>query len=671
MNYTISGADREPPNFEHALAELRAQPVWVAWRPVAQSDGKVNKVPVDPKTGRNASSTNPATWGTYEQAVAAGQSRLGFVLTAEAGLTGIDLDDCIREDGSLTPLAQHIVDRAASYTYITPSGRGLRIMVRGLLPRGRAVVVSGLEAYCQGRYFTVGGDQWPGTPPEIRDGVGLLEDLAESLAALQRAALVVQTAEPGDGNNALNREAYNLARAGSVDRDLAEAVLVDAAVPRRDDAEALQTFNSGWAAGERARLTDGPRGAGRLQTTQDYFDALEAAGWSFRLNVMTDGVVTNRGPLTDVLRALIYNDMADQGFLSRLRVDDAVMALAHNNKFHPVCEFLDNLQWDGEDHIGRLLGYMRFAKPEWAQVAFRKWMVGAVARAYCSEQNAMLVLVGAQALGKSRLARFLCPLPELYLEAPIQPDNKDDLIRLAGKWIWEVAELGATTRRADREALKHFITMQEVTVRKPYGREDVVKPALASLVGTVNDDGNGFLNDPTGNRRFWTVELTGLDWAYSQAVDMRLVWAQAVDLYRRGEAWTLTPAEVALRDEESGRFEAASLVEQYFFRCYEVDPAVKTFTATMDILQALREAGLDMPQKAASMELAALLKKLNVEQARELREVDDHASRIRGYKGLKATPVVHYYGEGASVARSEPAAKQLALMDAKTPRQAA
>ena len=98
-----------------------------------------------------------------------------------------------------------------------------------------------------------------------------------------------------------------------------------------------------------------------------------------------------------------------------------------------------------------------------------------------------LVLDGPQGIGKSFLVRWLCPKERYYIEGGINTEDKDSLIRLASKWIWEVGELQATTRKADREALKDFISRRDVTVRPAYGRYDIVKPALASFIVTINE----------------------------------------------------------------------------------------------------------------------------------------------------------------------------------------
>jgi hypothetical protein len=93
---------------------------------------------------------------------------IGFVLTADTPYTGVDLDQSVDEAGDVAEWAMEIVRRLNSYTEITPSGRGLRVWVRGKLPPGRRR--KGLvEMYDEGRYFTITGNRLPGTPGGIAE----------------------------------------------------------------------------------------------------------------------------------------------------------------------------------------------------------------------------------------------------------------------------------------------------------------------------------------------------------------------------------------------------------------------------------------------------------------------------------------------------------------------
>lgn len=175
-------------NPEGISPELRKLPHWVAFDYTAPKKlgGKYGKVPIEPHTGRKASTTNFATWGTCAQALAcAKQSNLGgigFVFTG-SGYVGIDLDNCRDpETGFIEPWAQEIIDDCATYTEISPSGKGVHCILRGKLP-GPGRRKGNIEIYDTGRYFTMTGVLVEGTPEAIADGQPAIDRV---LAGLNR-----------------------------------------------------------------------------------------------------------------------------------------------------------------------------------------------------------------------------------------------------------------------------------------------------------------------------------------------------------------------------------------------------------------------------------------------------------------------------------------------------
>ena len=144
-----------------AVLTLRRQ--WVCWK-LKFEDGKWKKVPVDPKTGKFASPIDPSTWGTFDQACEYYNRRknkgimgLGFVFTKDDPVTGVDLDKCRDpETGEIEPWALEIVEQLNSYTEISPSGKGLHIIVFGVLPPGKRKV-GDVEMYDDLHYFTITG----------------------------------------------------------------------------------------------------------------------------------------------------------------------------------------------------------------------------------------------------------------------------------------------------------------------------------------------------------------------------------------------------------------------------------------------------------------------------------------------------------------------------------
>lgn len=162
-----------PDSIPEGLCALKQ---WVSWR-YEWRDDRWTKVPYDANAGRRASSTDPSTWSTFERALAhrekAGMDGVGFVVTADDPYVAIDLDDCITDAGELIAEAQSIVDQLDTYTEISPSGLGIRIIARGSLPaRGRKTAppskaFKAIEAYMDVRFVTITGQHLEDTPTTI------------------------------------------------------------------------------------------------------------------------------------------------------------------------------------------------------------------------------------------------------------------------------------------------------------------------------------------------------------------------------------------------------------------------------------------------------------------------------------------------------------------------
>lgn len=367
--------------------------------------------------------------------------------------------------------------------------------------------------------------------------------------------------------------------------------------------------------------------------TTDYIKALGWLGYEFKMRQLDNVIFVNGIPITDSKEERIFNQMRDLGLSSRTWVRSAWMEIAEENSFHPIKDYLNGLEWDGTAAIDNFVDTYLEEKTGFGKICFRRWMVGSIAKVLEKAQNFMMVWDGPQDIGKSTLANWLCPLPEYFLEDSIRPEDKDYLVRLCNHWIWEVAELQATTRKADREALKSFITKRDVEVRKAFARNDLISPALASLVGTINEDGSGFLSDPTGNRRFVVIYIKRINWSY-QEIPVHNLWAHAMHLYRSGGyGWKLGPDEAQTRDSINQRYQHKSIIAEVFDEHYVIDYANSTekWTASTDIVQTLENNGLRMNQQLLLNELGRLMKMRNVT---ECRPRSSDGRRPSGWKGV-------------------------------------
>jgi putative DNA primase/helicase len=152
---------------------LKARAHWVCWKLIWDGT-RWTKVPIDPKTGKYASSTDPSTWGTFAQAWSYYQGHrsdgimgIGFVFTKDDPYTGVDLDHCRdAETGAIQPWALEVVQYLNSYTELSPSGTGMHIYVRGVLPPGLRKK-GDVEMYEEAHYLTVTGNLVPGVSQGI------------------------------------------------------------------------------------------------------------------------------------------------------------------------------------------------------------------------------------------------------------------------------------------------------------------------------------------------------------------------------------------------------------------------------------------------------------------------------------------------------------------------
>ena len=171
----------ERPVVPDSLNEL---PQWLLWR-YEEAGGRPTKVPYRAPSGRSdtvykADSTKPATWSEADEAFRAYREDpkffdgIGFVFSPNDPFFGIDVDNCIADDGSVKPWAQPVLERFTdTYAEISPSGKGVKIWAKGKMPVDSGVAFrigdGRIEIYDHSRYFTVTGRHWGGRMLDIED----------------------------------------------------------------------------------------------------------------------------------------------------------------------------------------------------------------------------------------------------------------------------------------------------------------------------------------------------------------------------------------------------------------------------------------------------------------------------------------------------------------------
>ena len=164
---------------------------WVLWK---YENGR--KVPYA-ASGRRASPSQPRTWTTHDKAteLANDYDGIGFAFKENDGFAGIDIDNCIDENGDLNPNAWTIVEMCNSYTEISPSGKGIKIFgLCGTDFDGRRFSDLGLdiEVYTKGRYFTVTRNTIHGSFEHLND----IEETVSRYASFNKMESIAESIEP-------------------------------------------------------------------------------------------------------------------------------------------------------------------------------------------------------------------------------------------------------------------------------------------------------------------------------------------------------------------------------------------------------------------------------------------------------------------------------------------
>jgi hypothetical protein len=164
--------------------ELKALRQWVGYRLVwDEQRQKFDKPPLNVYTGQLASTTDPGTWADFRDAIAAYKRNavdgVGFVFTADDEFVGIDIDACYNPDTEeLQPWADEVLLLFESYTELSPSGKGIHIIVRGSLP-GPGRNQRPFETYDQARFFTFTG--------QVMEGLDVIHERSGELEAFYRS----------------------------------------------------------------------------------------------------------------------------------------------------------------------------------------------------------------------------------------------------------------------------------------------------------------------------------------------------------------------------------------------------------------------------------------------------------------------------------------------------
>lgn len=297
-----------------------------------------------------------------------------------------------------------------------------------------------------------------------------------------------------------------------------------------------------------------------------------------------------------------------------------VTLLADQNLYNPVAEWILSKPWDKtsrlQDWYNTITGRDDHdeTKRLLKQTLMRKWGLSAVAAGMSPNgisAPGVLTIQGGQYMGKTKWFKSLVP-DELNLVKDgmiLRPDDKDSVKQACSFWMVELGELDATFRKADVAALKAFLTNSSDVLRRPYAAKDSQFARRTVFFASVNP--SKFLNDPTGNRRYWTIEATAID--HTHGIDMQQVWAELHVMLKAGAGYYLTQEEVEALNDHNDEFTTLDPIEERLQTGLRWDDPQSTWswvTAT----DALVSVGIDRPNKQDVTTANSVLRKMNGDQ---------------------------------------------------------
>lgn len=356
--------------------------------------------------------------------------------------------------------------------------------------------------------------------------------------------------------------------------------------------------------------------------------------------------------------------------MPRGTLEEAVRMVAFRHRFHPVRAQYEGLRghWDGVPRLETWLRICCLEEDEWddrdplqrylARVG--KWLLMAmVARIMTPgcKFDYMVILEGAQGVGKSSLARVLGG--EYYADSPLNIGDKDALQNMQGVAVYEIGELDSMSR-SEVTRVKAFISSQTDRFRATFDRRPKDYPRQCVFLGTTNED--HYLTDPTGNRRFWPVRVTrhvDLQWLRENREQML---AEALHRLDAGERFHPNQVEARELFEPQQRERAVenaieSAIGRYLYddnQPVHVGREKGTMVTEISLVELLSRIGIGIeklgPGRHHEKQAAAALRKLGWAEGRGKAIAD--GTRPRVYR-RPAQPQVQQPRQDAGASMSE------------------
>lgn len=255
----------------------------------------------------------------------------------------------------------------------------------------------------------------------------------------------------------------------------------------------------------------------------------------------------------------------------------SILESSFSEKVNPIHEYFNNLPEylpeNKNDFIKKLSETVTVDNPVIFYKYFKKWIVAVVAnsiRKFGCQNHTCLVLTGSQGKFKTTWLDLLCPpsLKHYLFTGKINLQSKDTPALIAEMFLINIDDQLRQINKRDENELKNLITTPSVKYRRPYDIYITEYPHTASFMASVN--GNDFLTDPTGSRRFLPFEVFEIDINKAKDINMDMVYSQALYLYKNEFRYWFNDEEINELHKNNQAFQVISIEEQLLLEFFEV-----------------------------------------------------------------------------------------------------
>ncbi len=326
---------------------------------------------------------------------------------------------------------------------------------------------------------------------------------------------------------------------------------------------------------------------------------------SIFFNIKSNGIKVS----IDTLRRLLESDFAEKENPIKSYIQDLPRCVGITN----IEKIINTVDFEAEEE-------QRFFRK-----VFPKWFVALVANVFDEDRctnHTCLVFTGAQGKRKTTWFNQIIP-PELdpyKFNGKIDPNSKDTLALIHSKLLIIIDDQLKQINKKDENDIKELITKDKVTYRKPFAVFDMTRPHLASFAATVN--GDDFLTDATGSRRFLSFCVQNCNVEKLKEVDLAKAYAEAYHLYLSGFRYWFNDDEVAEINQKNEEFTSVSIEMELIDKYFDADGLEREFYSAGEIKLYLEAFTKDY---ISTKRIGEVLSKLGVKRI----SVRDDQGRIR------------------------------------------